>query len=69
MNMIDPVFVCLYCGEIIPFLTKEQIKVFKKPKCCEYDMVPLDRDKMLIVVKALDKLKKNIEEEILKGLI
>ncbi len=67
--MIDKICVCLYCGSTQEALTKEQIKIFGKPRCCEYDMVHLDRDKMLIVVKALDKLKKNIEEEILKGLI
>jgi hypothetical protein len=67
--MIDRIFCCVYCGSVQEDLTKEQMKIFGRPNCCDYDMVPLDRNKMLVIVKALDKLKKNIEEEILKGMM
>lgn len=48
-------------------LTKEQIKIFGKPSCCEKDMLKVDETKLHTVVRAIDVLKSNLEKEILKG--
>lgn len=67
--MIDGISIRFYCGDVMDTPTKEQIKMFGKPTCCGYGMVPMDREKIFAVVKSLDKLKKNLEEQILKGMM
>ena len=49
-------------------LTKEQIKLFGKPRCCEYDMLKIDDFKLHTIVRAVEKLKSNLEKEILKNI-
>ena len=49
--------------------TEEQASIFGKPKCCGYEMIVVDRNKIHTVVKALDKLKEGLERMILEGLI
>jgi hypothetical protein len=68
MQMLDKILICLYCGEVMEALTKEQMKIFGKPSCCGYDMVAMEREKIHTVVRSIDKLKKNLENQILKGM-
>jgi len=68
MTIVDKLLFCPYCGSISKGLTKEQIKVFGKPTCCEYLMVEMDKCKIHAVARALDTLKKNLETEILQGM-
>ena len=68
MMEMDKLNVCLYCGRTQKALTKEQLKVFGKPMCCEYVMAEMDRNKIYVVVKALDELRKNLEAEIVAGM-
>ena len=67
-QIVDKLMICFYCGSTTKGLTKDQIKIFGKPTCCEYPMVEMDKCKIHIVVKSLEKLKKNLEEEILQGM-
>lgn len=69
MQMLDGIVVCFYCGDVMEAPTKEQIKIFGKPSCCGYDMVLMEREKIHTVVRTLDKLKKNLEDQILKGMM
>jgi hypothetical protein len=66
--MIDPIAICIYCSDIMEAPTKEQIKIFGKPSCCGYDMLYIEREKIHTIVRSLDKLKKNLEDQILKGM-
>jgi hypothetical protein len=60
--------ICIYCGDVMGDLTKEQIKLFGKPRCCEYDMLKIDDFKLHTIVRAIEKLKSNLEKEILKNI-
>ncbi len=62
----DPFFVCIYCGEFMNALTDEQIKIFGKPICCDFNMLKVEREKLHTMVRSIDTLKKNLEAEILK---
>lgn len=68
MQIIDKLMFCIYCGNTSKALTKEQAKIFGKPTCCGYAMLEMDLSKLHTIVKNLDKLKKNLEEEILRGM-
>jgi hypothetical protein len=59
--------ICPYCGDIMEDITKEKIKMFGKPKCCDYNMLKIDDSKIYTVVRAIDTLKSNLEKEILRG--
>lgn len=67
-NIVDPLMVCMYCGCTMENPTKERIKLFGKPTCCGYNMVKIDRNEILVVVKAIEVLKANLEKEILGDL-
>jgi len=67
-KITDSLHFCVYCGATAKTLTKEQIKIFGAQECCEHAMLEIDMSKVLIVVKALDKLKSNLEKEILEGM-
>lgn len=70
MNKIkDPTLICVYCGEMMKSLTKEQIKIFGKPSCCGFDMLVIDKSKIYSIIKGLDVLKNNLEKDSLNGLI
>jgi hypothetical protein len=69
MQMLDAVRVCLYCGEVMEAPNKEQIKIFGKPICCGYEMVLVERNKILTVTRSLDKLKANLEKQIIQDLL
>lgn len=66
-DMVDPLVICVYCGEVMNALTPQQEKMFGKPVCCGYDMLRIEREKIHAVVRAADKLKENLEAEVLKG--
>lgn len=65
--MKDVLLICIYCGSTMPALTKEQIKIFGKPTCCEADMLKVDRERIHIMVENMNILKANLEKEILEG--
>lgn len=65
--MSDFIFVCFNCGETMEDLTKEQLKIFGKPKCCSKNMVRVDFSNQHATIKALDKLKVYLEKQILSG--
>ena len=69
MQVLDGLMICLYCGDAMNTLTKEQITMFGRPACCGHDMVIMDRSRLRTVVNALDKLKQNLEAKILEGLL
>ncbi len=58
-------YICLYCGDFMG-LSKSALKIFGKPICCNIGMVGIDFDKVYAIISALDVLKKNLENEILK---
>jgi len=66
-KFIDGIYICVYCGGIQEGMTERQIKVFGKPHCCDFDMLQIERDKIHTIVRAIDNLRKNLEEELLKG--
>ena len=68
-EMIDPVMMCIYCGETMDVPNEKQIKIFGFPNCCEEDMLKIERNKLFKIVKGLDSLKTKLEAEILRGMI
>jgi len=66
---IDILLFCPYCGDTMSAPTEEQVSIFGPPKCCDYEMVVMDRNKLHTVVKALDRLKESLEAKILEGMI
>lgn len=67
--MIDPVLICVYCGDLMDYPSEEWIERFGLPPCCEQDMLQVERNSMFKIIKALDKLKEALEAEILRGQI
>lgn len=65
--MKDDIVVCFYCGEVMNAPTKEQIKMFGKPKCCSELMLKIKASNVNRIIKSIDKLKINLEKELLKG--
>ena len=57
---------CLLCGEIMNDPTPAQVKIFGKPKCCSIQMAKLPSSNIRAVIKALDRLKVNLEKELVK---
>ena len=68
-EFVDGFAVCLYCGEVMEHPTEKQIEVFGKPVCCEFDMLQIEREKIHTIVRSLDNLRKNLETELLKGIM
>jgi len=68
-DFVDGFALCIYCGDIMEYPNERQMKVFGKPICCEFDMLQIEREKIHLIVRALDNLKKNLEEELLKGIM
>jgi len=68
-EMVDKILICIYCGDVMEGLTEEQIKIFGEPTCCEFSMLPVEREKMHKIVISLDNLKANLEAELLKGVM
>ena len=61
-------FACFECGDLIE-VSKESIKRFGKPKCCETNMTPLDLKNIHKTIGAFSKIKENLEKELLKGVL
>jgi hypothetical protein len=69
-EMVDQVWACLLCGELMENLTPRQLKLFGKPKCCESKMmIPFDRNDLFKIVKGLEVLKTKMEAEIIRGMV
>jgi len=68
-DMLDPVVICIYCGDVMEAPNERQIEMFGKPICCGFDMLHVEREKMHTVVRSLDNLRQNLEAEILKGVL
>lgn len=68
-EFVDEILMCVYCGCLLPGMSEDKIKRFGKPECCEFDMLAIDREKIHTIVGAMDNLKENLEEELLKGII
>ena len=66
--MRDWIVFCVYCGDIMNCPDERQQEIFGWPKCCEHDMIKADKTKIYSIIKALDILKKKLENEIIKGL-
>lgn len=64
------ILACLYCGDVMPKPSEEQVKMLGESPldCCEHTMVEIDMNEMYKVVRCMDKLKDKIEEEMLAGL-
>lgn len=69
-EMVDPVLVCFYCGDVISYPTENQMKFFdnRLPRCCDKTMATLDRNDLFKVSEGLKKLKEKIDEEIIRGI-
>jgi hypothetical protein len=67
--MIDQIAICLICGDVMDAPTKEIQRRFGKAKCCENEMVLMDNNKLLHIVRSINTLKKNLETRILEKLI
>jgi len=69
--MIDPVLICIYCGDLMNKPTDNQIKVFGSSalECCGYDMLTIDRNNLHDISKGIDKLKESVNEEIIRGIV
>lgn len=68
-EMVDPIMVCLYCGDTMNVPNEKQIKIFGLPNCCEENMLQIERNKLFKLVKGLDQLKVKLEQEILRGVL
>lgn len=64
--MIDPVLICVYCGDLMDAPTEKQIDVFGFPECCDYKMLQIERNNLHRVHKGIENLKANIEHELVK---
>jgi len=67
-EMIDPVRICIYCGDLMDEPTERQVAVFGMPACCSYDMLQVERNKLYDIIKGMANLKVKLEQEILKGM-
>jgi len=67
INMIDPILICLYCGDTMDYPSEEWVEKFGLPDCCEEAMLQLERNKIFKIHKALGTLKASLEEEMLRG--
>lgn len=68
-EMLDPILICIYCGDLMDAPNEKQIEIFGKPTCCDFDMLRIEREKMHTIMRSLDTLKANIEAEVLKGIL
>lgn len=68
-EMVDPILVCLYCGDNMNMPNEKQLKIFGYPNCCEEKMLQIERNKLFKLVKGLDNLKIKLEQEIIRGLM
>ena len=69
-DMVDPIIVCLLCGDFMEHPTDRQLELFGWPKCCdELKMVCLERNKIIKIIKGLDNLKIKLEAEMIKGVL
>lgn len=68
-EMVDGFLICIYCGDTMDAPTPQQEKIFGKATCCGYNMLKIERDKMHTIVRAMDKLRSNLESELLKGML
>lgn len=69
-EFIDLIYVCLYCGEINEPPNEQMAALFgmtSGPRCCEFKMAKAERNNLYDMIKGVEKLKANLENEILKG--
>ena len=59
-KFVDKILMCVYCGDLLPGMSEEQIERFGKPECCEFDMLAIDREKIHTIVRAIDTLRENL---------
>lgn len=69
--MNDTMLGCLYCGETMPNPSAEIKEKFGDEafRCCDRTMTTLDCSNLYKLVKGLETLKTNIEQEIIKDLL
>lgn len=58
---------CPYCGDTMEY-SKEQIKRFGKPVCCDKDMLLVDKNNPHMLIKGLNKIIETLEQEMIKGI-
>lgn len=68
-EFVDSFAICLYCGDVMEYPNERQIEVFGKPCCCNFNMLQVEREKIHVIVRSLDALRKNLETELLKGVM
>jgi len=59
---------CPYCGDTQDMPSEEILEKFGDIalKCCDFEMLRLDRRRLYQILKGMDELKRNIEAEITK---
>ena len=69
-EMVDPILVCIYCGDLMDYPTENQLRIFggNMPDCCGLKMLTVERNKLWEIAKGMENLKKKIEEEMLRGI-
>jgi hypothetical protein len=45
---------------------EEQLEIFGYPVCCEHDMLQVEKNEIYSIIKALDSLKAQLEQELIK---
>jgi len=68
-DMLDPIVICIYCGDVMEAPNERQREIFGIPTCCEFEMLSIEREKMHTIVRSIDNLRTNLEAEILKGIL
>jgi len=64
--MIDPILICMYCGDLMDYPSEEMIERFGIPPCCDNDMLCIEKNNLHALLKGIEALKANIENEIIK---
>lgn len=64
-EMIDPVIICLYCGEKMDWSDEKEDK-WGLPDCCEFKMLKVEKNNIFKLLAGLDKVKEALEAELVK---
>ena len=64
-EMIDPILLCLYCGDKMEWSDAKEEK-WGVPDCCEFKMIKIERNGIFTLLKGLEKVKESLEAELVK---
>ena len=64
-EMIDPILICLYCGEKMDW-SDDQEEKWGVPDCCDSKMLKIDRNGVFKLIQGLDKVKEALQDELVE---